>query len=180
MTSNNKLDQALKFLILTDKVDLETLRRQVDSQEIINEMPKYKQELLFSKLVFEPVSLGSLFSSKLMLKKLSIDALASKLGVAPNLIADLLTDKVIPNKVPIVIMKKILNDFQLTFNDVEQAINKTFELFKNQTNHALSIAMHRKGSEGRFFQKEISSNVYTEEVKDKYIDELRQLMEESK
>lgn len=180
MKSNNKLDQALKALILTDKTELNMIQRHIDGQEIVNEMPKLKQELLFSKLVFEPISLGSLFSSKLKLNNLSIDILASKLGVAPILISDLLTDKVIPNKVPVVIMKKILNDFQLTFHDIEQAINKTFELFKNQTTHTLSMAMHRKGNDGRFFQKEISSNVYTEEVRDMYIDELRQLINESK
>jgi hypothetical protein len=181
MTNTNKLDQALKTLILNNRVDFEILQKQIDNQEITNEMPKFKQGLLFSKLISEPQSLGSLFLIKLKLKHLTTDILASKLGVAPNLITDLLADKVVPSKVPVLIMKKILNDFQLTFQDIEQAMNETFSKFTNQTNHTLSVTMHRKGGNGHSFQKETSSHsIFTEEIKDKYIAELKQLMGEAK
>lgn len=180
MTNINKLDHAIKILILNDRIGLDMLQNFVDNQEIINEMPRYRQDLLFSKLISESQSLGSLFLKKLKLENVTADSLASKHGIPPNLITDLLTDKVVPSKVPVLIMKKILNDFQLTFQEIEQAMNKTFLMFMNQTNHTLSTTMYRKGSNGHFFQNETSSNVFSEEVRDRYVEELKHLMNEEK
>lgn len=178
MTNINKLDQAIKTLIMNDGVDFDTLQKFIDNQEIVNEMPKYKQDLLFSKLILDTQSLGSLLFTKLRLNNISADALAKQLGVAPNFITDLIADKVVPNKVPLLLMKRILNDFQLTFREVEKAMDKTFSMFLNQPNYVLTAAKHRKGANGRFVQTETSSNVCTEDVRDRYISELRQLMAE--
>lgn len=147
------LDEALKVVYLESITDAaaESELSRITSMAPAVEMAAAQKEKLFERLsVIESVStLGEVISNKLRELHLEPEQLSQSTSLPLPVVHNLLKDKIYTNNVPIMFFRNLLKQLNISFQQAEKSIQKTFELLqektaKASTGHRLNPAF-RKG-----------------------------------
>ncbi len=139
METQNTIDsiqEALRIIYLEDaKEHLVSAEKQMSfllsSQ---TQMKDDKKELLFEKLndVMCSLTFGQLLQHRIQQLGISETLIAEKADLPVTVIKELQKDAIYTNNVPIVFLKKLLVQLNLSFASAERAIHKTFDSLQSQ------------------------------------------------
>ena len=196
--NNNRIelwDEGLRLLFLeSSKEDLPSLLEKsmeaVLSSDSIASMPEAMSQQLIQQLtvVMETQSLGQLLTEALGRRSTSQNAVISQAALPVDVINDLMADAIYTNNVPIVLFKNLLSALNISYQEAEKAIRKTFNMLRNQViispfgalnpafkrsnqNHSLRDAHAQSISKGN--GRELYQN---EEAISRYLGRLEELM----
>lgn len=98
------------------------------------EMPEARKQQLLTKLgaLINTPSLGQVLQQQLSASAVTADELASNVKLPAKVVADLLTDTIYTNNVPIVLFKNLLSYLNVSFLTAEKGIRKTFEMLQSK------------------------------------------------
>lgn len=85
---------------------------------------------LYEKLAVD--SLGTLIANAASKANLKKEELAEKSSLPLSTIEQLQADKVLANSIPVLSLRNLLKSLQIPFEKAEKAINKTFQILKNE------------------------------------------------
>jgi hypothetical protein len=141
MANSNKINalaEALRIMMLEDAkvadLDLSAKKMQLilSLPDDTLEMSKEKRKQLLDKLfetAAEP-SLGELIRGGIKRAKLTEANLAKTTRIPGHVLKQLKADSIMPQSVPALLLRDLLNQLQLSFDVAEKAIRKTFTLIQ--------------------------------------------------
>lgn len=133
------IDEALKLVYLDTTEESSNVNASTQLMSILN--ADYSSELSgenSSKLIdmlygnLSVDSLGVLITNAVSKKGISSSELSTNTNLPLPVIEQLQADRMLANSVPIISFKKLLQYLQIPFNKAEEAINKTFQILKNE------------------------------------------------
>ncbi|MDP4149342.1 MAG: hypothetical protein Q8937_04250 [Bacteroidota bacterium] len=134
----NALAEALRIMLLEEAreadVDLSAKKMQLilslpdDTLDMSKEKRQQIVDRLF-KTASEP-SLGELIRVSMKRTKFTESSLAKVTRVPATILRKLKSDSIVPNKVPVLLLRDILNRLQLSFDIAEKAVLKTFTMIQ--------------------------------------------------
>jgi transcriptional regulator with XRE-family HTH domain len=153
------------------------------------EMSERKKKRLFDHLLTQTAkspSFGQLLYDYIQAKNYTPEKLASQVKLSQERIHGLLKDELSTNLIPVKRLKRLLKTLEISFDEVETAIWKTYEIVKESQSGA-----QKKGNYQVSFRKSFgkntrvkgtgeadSRNLYqNEEALDKYLNRLKELLE---
>jgi hypothetical protein len=132
-------------------------------------------------------SLGVLITNAVSKAKIKTEELAAKSNLPVTTIEQLQADRLLANSIPVISFKNLLKSLQIPFSKAEQAINKTFQILKNEvafspsTLGLLQLSFRRRNSATALNSKaRETENQYlfqNEEALQKYLKRLKDLYE---
>jgi hypothetical protein len=197
--SKHAFDEALRIFWLEHAREADSNISEKELQLIFSstndalEMSEAKRDELVNKLfdTVKSASLGQLVTEAMEAKGIKQQALAKATKVPAYIIKGLKADSVFPNNIPVLLLKNLLVMLEISFQKVERAILKTFEImkrneyinpglittvsFRNGQNDTNEFPFLR-GSTARPDGRELYEN---KESLQKYISKLKELMETS-
>jgi|SRR5450432_1301115 len=150
------LEEALRIFWLKNANDADInlsekeLNLILKSSEGSFDMTKEKRDELVNRLfdTVNSVSLGQLINEAILSNKTKENTLAEETKLPVNILKSLREDSIFPNNVPVLILKGLLNKLNISFQAVERAIWKTFEMMQKREYLSLN-----GGSAGQSFRK---------------------------
>ena len=200
--ANNKInidpvDEALKLVYLSSSSnESEFLDASVQLKNIIsvdyesqpsNEASSKMIDKLYEKLSVD--SLGVLITNAVSKANVKREELAEKSNLPVSTIEQLQADKVLANSIPVISFRNLLKSLQIPFDKAEKAINKTFQILKNEfafspaTLGSLQLSYRRRNaSVATSFNTKASKSesqylFQNEEALQKYLKRLKELYE---
>lgn len=136
----NAIDEALKFAYLSADTEQNNI---VNPSEQLNyiinaDYPVQLSDELSSKMIgklYEKLavdSLGILLINALKDSDIKTEDLAAEVSLPATTIEQLKEDTILANSVPVISFRNLVKKLQIPFDKVEQAINKTFHMLKNE------------------------------------------------
>jgi hypothetical protein len=161
---NAILNQALRILYLEnatrvreDQIAKELMRiQQVQSVEMSNEL----RDKLFSNLsqTLASKSLGQVISSKISELQLNLVELSKVSKLPEDMLKGLKDDEIYTNNIPIVLLRDLLKRLQITFQEAEKSILKTFEILQSKLiDHKIAGSPYPSYRRGIYVSKDSSS-----------------------
>jgi hypothetical protein len=142
MTDQNKIntmDEALRVLWLenSQSADFNISENELElilASDDVLQMDQQKQCQLIDKLfnTIKSISLGELISEAFKSKALSEEAVAQETRLPMKVIEELKTDSVFPNNIPVLLLKGLFNNLDISYKAAEQSILKTFEIMRKK------------------------------------------------
>jgi len=134
----NTLDEALRILWLESSKEADVLRSENEIRNILesdhsSEMSADEQSLMINKLtvLLSTPSFGHQLKAAIASSNIPIEVLSEKTSLAIEMIEDLKLDKIFTNNIPVVFLKTLLQQLNLSFKSVEQSIWKTYNVLKS-------------------------------------------------
>ena len=132
-------DEALRILWLEG---LDELNNE-DSQKKLNSilsgnysvtMSQFKSTELIDKLhnTVQSSSLGQLINQAIVSNKLSEEEVVKQSQLPLKTFSELKTDSIFPNNIPILLLRNLLKQLNISYKVAEQAIFKSFDTMKNR------------------------------------------------
>jgi hypothetical protein len=158
------LDQALRILYLEnashmtdDQIEIELARMQrIPSVEMSNEL----RDKLFSKLsqTLASKSLGQVISEKVSELQINLTELSRVSKLPEDMLKGLQEDEIYTNNIPIVLLRDLLKRLQITFQEAEKSILKTFEILQSKLiDHKMPASPYPSYRRGIYVSKDSSS-----------------------
>jgi|GEM_PF-2913657 len=190
----NPLDEALRILWIESipNSNEETSSRELRlilSDNDGPDMDAQKQLELINRLfeTVKSVSLGELIDNALATKNISSVELADESGLDVSSVEELKEDSIYPNNIPVILLQKLLEKLNISFDTVEKAIWKTYEMLRKKyfIEPGPGYVFARKGRneirEGLINKKTTGRELYeNKDALEKYLSKLKDLMEENK
>lgn len=184
------LDESIKHLWLESQVAGERSKEEDDLQRVLNEnytarMTSVQRERMQARLLRKNTpSFGTLLQSAIKGIASDLSSLASKTGLLPSQMEDLVQDKIPVNSVPVVFLRNLLTTLNIPFSLAYNAILKTFDNIKEresqlQIGGTFSPSFKRNREDQRASSSMLgrSSELYdNEEAIQQYLDHLKKLM----
>lgn len=184
------LDESLKLVWLESETIGERSKEEDDLQRVLSEtyktrMTHSQKERMQSKLLRKnSPSFGALLQNALSGFAADLSALASKTGLLPSQLDDLVQDKIPVNSVPVVFLKDLLGALNIPFSAASNAILKTFDAIKERESQfhvggAFSPSFKRNQRESNGLTPTVgrSSELYeNEDAMHQYLEHLKTLM----
>lgn len=191
------IDEALKFAYLNADAEQNII---VNPSQQLNyilntDYPVQLSDELSSKMIgklYEKLavdSLGILLINALKDTNIKSDDLAAEVSLPATTIEQLKEDSILANSIPVISFRNLLKKLQIPFDKVEQAINKTFHMLKNEASFSpsvigslqLSYRRRNAGTASAFNTKASKSErqylFQNEEALNKYLKRLGELYE---
>lgn len=141
------IDEALKFAYLSADAEQNII---VNPSQQLNyilntDYPVQLSDELSSKMIgklYEKLagdSLGILLINALKDNNIKSDDLAAEVSLPATTIEQLKEDSILANSIPVISFRNLLKKLQIPFDKVEQAINKTFHMLKNEAGFSPSV-----------------------------------------
>ncbi|MBN8876764.1 MAG: hypothetical protein J0I32_04405 [Sphingobacteriales bacterium] len=134
------IDEALKFAYLNADTDqTNTINPSDQISYIINaaypvqlsdELSTKMIDKLYEKLAVD--SLGILLTNAIKDGGTKVEDLATEVSLPAITIEQLKEDAILANSIPVISFRNLVKKLQIPFGKVEQAINKTFHMLKNE------------------------------------------------
>lgn len=191
------IDEALKFAYLSADVEQkiivnpsQQLNYILDADypvQLSNELSSKIIGKLYEKLAVD--SLGILLINALKDNNIKTDDLAAEVSLPTTTIEQLKEDSILANSIPVISFRNLLKKLQIPFDKVEQAINKTFHMLKNEASFSPSVIgslqlsyRRRNAGTGSPFNTKASKSerqylFQNEEALNKYLKRLGELYE---
>ena len=180
MNQMDKVDQFLRLLMLA-KPDQYWL-----AQSITNPEPTIMSEAQKSRLLeslarkYKTPTFGQLLSERFRTTALSAASLAGELGVPVEVIDCLVSDSVHPATVPIMVMKRLLERVNVTFDLARSALRATFEQLKvSQAARPVGFGLAARKASGTDANRPVTgmeNTVGSEDSLNQYLDRLAGFM----
>lgn len=145
--------------------------------------PKEQELKLFARLksVDKEYTLGTILQNVMMQHLVTPSVLSEKTKISENMLSKLLTDSIIISNVPVVVLKRLLAYFKISFQEAKEAILRTNELlqkhFSTQDSFLIShpsfrknngdtekLNAYQKGNE--FFENDEAISMYLERLEE--------------
>lgn len=150
------------------------------------EMSSIKKNELINKLygTVENVSLGQLITAAITETKRAEEDLAKESQLPFKTFSELKNDEVFPNNIPILLLRNLLKQLNISYNAAEQAIVKTFDIMKNRdfVSSYISQPSFRKSQSSsrdslmKIYKTDGRELFENEEALNKYLLKLKELM----
>lgn len=199
MLPNNKVDlwdEGLRLLFLESGKEANfpapnVVAAATDVSDTDIAMSEAKQQTLIHQLaaVMNTQSLGQLLTEALVHTHDNTAVSALKAALPESVISDLKVDAVYPNNIPIVLLKNLLSALNISFQNAEKSIRKTFDMLRNQavlgSYGALNPAYKKKSSQHYSFRDNQSQSLskgsgkelfQNEDALNRYLNRLEVLM----
>jgi hypothetical protein len=135
----DSFNEALRILWLenANKADINSSEKELNfilSTQSETDINKVKESLFIDKLYtkLNAPSLGQLILEALKSKSILDDNFIEQSKLPNEIITALKEDSIFPNNIPVRLLKNILNLLNISFEDAEQAIWKTYSIVKNK------------------------------------------------
>ncbi len=130
------LDEALRIIYLEGDADDTLMEKKLSHILSVGngaEMSENEKRRLFAKLgeLNETLTLGQVIREKLQGLQMPSEQLSGSIALPAHVINDLIDDKIYTNNVPIVFFRDLLKKLNISFEQAEKSIRKTFELLQN-------------------------------------------------
>lgn len=141
------IDEALKFAYLSADTEQNNIVNPTQQLNYIlnGDYPVQLPDELSSKMIgklYEKLgvdSLGILLTNALKDNNIKTDDLAVEVSLPTTTIEQLKEDYILANSIPVISFRNLLKKLQIPFDKVEQAINKTFHMLKNEASFSPSM-----------------------------------------
>jgi len=191
------IDEALKFAYLSADTEQNNIVNPTQQLNYIlnGDYPVQLPDELSSKMIgklYEKLgvdSLGILLTNALKDNNIKTDDLAVEVSLPTTTIEQLKEDYILANSIPVISFRNLLKKLQIPFDKVEQAINKTFHMLKNEASFSPSMIgslqlsyRRRNASTASAFNTKASKSerqylFQNEEALNKYLKRLGELYE---
>jgi len=186
------LDESLKHLWLESRIVGERSKEEDDLQRILSEnykarMTTSQSEKMHARLLRKrSLSFGALLQTGLKGITYDLSALATRTGLLPSQLEELVQDNIPVNSIPVVFLKNLLAMLNIPFNLASEAILKTFDTIRERENQfqvesVFSPSFKRNQRENHSpmsaSMMEGSNELYNnEEAMQQYLEHLKELM----